>query len=148
MVTCPDCGGTIKNNKCYACGYTVEENFDNRYCAYFSRNYGRCKLLGTVSDSVRSGPGTKFWCTEHFATKGTDEAETVSKKIDQGLIVQENSYNQFIKQKMNDLKSSNPELFYKPNDSDRDDYVQMILAFIKSKGRNKGLPYNKNKKIS
>jgi len=147
MSTCPDCGGYIKAGKCVSCGFQAQIEYDNKYCSYESRQFGRCKLLGTVSDTVRGGPGTKFYCSEHFVTKGTDAAEKHSRNVNDGKIVYKNELKNKLNEKMEEIRKSNPEIFWKPAEDERDEYVAMIMSYLKSRRSiTKKLPYDKNKK--
>jgi len=146
---CPDCGNRLSGGQC-RCGYKVkfqEPAIDRRYCAYVSRRLGQCKLYGTVTDTQHGDSDTRYYCSYHRDRSNYQTCEDNLERILSGELTQERGdLHHLLDETLIKLKASNPELFFKPKtEADREEYVSMIMGWIKRKPILKNLPYNKHK---
>jgi hypothetical protein len=141
----------MQDGKC-RCGYEAKENApvgNTRYCGYNSNRLGRCTLLGTMSDSQRTESGTQFFCGYHSDLSNHQMCEDNLARILSGELKQHRGYlHDLLDITLQKLKSSNPEIFYKPRtEAERDEYVSMIMGYMRRKPILKTLPYNKHKNL-
>lgn len=148
---CRECGNALQDGRC-RCGYEAKENapaVNTKYCGYNSNRLGRCTLLGTMSDSLRTESGTQFYCGYHVDRSNYQMCEDNLARILSGELKQHRGYlHDLLDITLQKLKSTNPEIFFKPqNETERDEYVSMIMGYMRRKPILKTLPYNKHKNL-
>jgi hypothetical protein len=87
---CPDCSRPLSSGqtKC-RCGWKASEEEqgiagDNHQCK-ITINNKRCKLPGALSDSLRGGKESSFYCHFHFMVRDNPSmCATISDKIERG----------------------------------------------------------------
>lgn len=150
---CPGCGTPLSSDQCRECNWIFEappERGHNHQCAY-SDSGTQCPMRGTICDSTKPGPETKWYCRYHYNWyENPREASQNLSAILSGQIQQSpKRYTDIVhEQKMASLRKTNPELFHQPiNDQDRGEYVSMITAYMKQQAKLMELPYKKQKRF-
>jgi hypothetical protein len=136
-------------SKCSACGWEEsafnEEKHTDHNCAWTG-----CPLLGSLTDS-RGGKGAIWYCDTHFFNRNDPMfCQTVTGQFQRGELLPEKKHwsDILMEEKMEELRKTNPELFFKPrSQAEKDDYQAMMVNFIRSlRATQKPLPYKKTRK--
>ncbi len=155
MNECEECGGTVRNGKCLACGYAEPQkintsNPNHRRCAYRYYN-DQCPLPGTMSETTRAEQDTEFFCYHHMEHRDNPKKSAfIYHEIMAGKLTGHtgSGVQEMMDKKLAELKVSNPELFYKPETpAESREYQKMMMNYLRNVSFkvSTALPYNKAK---
>lgn len=147
--TCPN-GHRMRElqSRCGACGWEESEDkpkkIHNHGCSF-----NGCIFPGTLTESNRADENTSWWCREHFYVRDNPQIGAfILSQMERGeiRIDKSNWRDDAINATLEKLRGTNSEIFFKPSSlTERNEYQEAVMLFLRSKMVGSGLPYNKDK---